>query len=110
LHVRRGRPRRLPLGLAQRGPARGSAGQAPPRPRIVIRGAAALAAVVALGVSSPARALAETLTKKDRAARAKSTRHGAPPVPGAKPAKLINLHNFWTKEWLAVEAGAPPAQ
>ena len=74
----------------------------------MIRGAAALAAVVALGVSSPARALAETLTKKDRAARAKSTRHGAPPVPGAKPAKLINLHNFWTKEWLAVDAASPP--
>ena len=31
-------------------------------------------------------------------------------MPGARPAKLINLHNFWTKEWLAVEAGSPPVQ
>ncbi|MGH9888333.1 MAG: hypothetical protein ACREBE_22555, partial [bacterium] len=71
------------------------------------------AAVVAVAVAaSPARASAEpakpVLPKKDLAAQAKSTRHGPPPVPGARPAKLVNLHNFWTKEWLAVEAGSPP--
>ncbi|HSS00099.1 MAG TPA: DUF882 domain-containing protein [Kofleriaceae bacterium] len=62
----------------------------------------------------PARAPAEpakpAVPKKDLAAQAKSTRHGPPPVPGARPAKLVNLHNFWTKEWLAVEAGSPPRQ
>jgi len=48
--------------------------------------------------------------KKDLAARAKSTRHPAPPLPGTRPGKLVNLHNFWTKEWLAVDAAAPPTQ
>jgi uncharacterized protein DUF882 len=49
--------------------------------------------------------------KKDRAAQAKSDRHGPPPLPGTRPAKLVNLYNFWTKEWLAVDPGAlpPPA-
>ena len=46
--------------------------------------------------------------KKDRAALAKSTRHGAPPAPGTRPAKLVNLYNAWTKEWLAVDAASPP--
>ena len=70
----------------------------------------AAALVLALGL--PARAPAEPakLPKKDLAAQAKSTRHGPPPVPGARPAKLINLHNFWTKEWLAVEAGSRAPQ
>jgi len=47
--------------------------------------------------------------KKLRVARTKSTRHGAPPAPGARPRPLVNLYNLWTKEWLAVEAGAPPS-
>ncbi len=50
------------------------------------------------------------LAKKDRAAQAKSTRHPPPPVPGRKPKKLINLYNYWTKEWLAVDATTLPAQ
>ena len=49
------------------------------------------------------------LAKKDRAARAKSLRHPAPPTPGRRPARVINLHNLWTKEWLAVDPSAPPA-
>jgi len=49
------------------------------------------------------------ITKKDLAARAKSTQHGPPPAPGGKPAKLLNLYNQWTKEWLAVDPTAPPA-
>jgi uncharacterized protein YcbK (DUF882 family) len=48
------------------------------------------------------------LAKKDVAAAAKSTRHGPPPVPGTRPARLINLYNFWTHEWLAVDAATPP--
>jgi uncharacterized protein YcbK (DUF882 family) len=48
------------------------------------------------------------MTKKDRASQAKSTKHGPPPVPGTPPAKLVNLYNFWTKEWLAIDAAAPP--
>jgi uncharacterized protein YcbK (DUF882 family) len=78
----------------------------------VTRGAV-LAILVA---AAPVRVLAEppappappTPAKKDRAAQAKSTRHGAPPPPGSRPAKLVNLHNFWTKEWLAIEDGARP--
>jgi len=77
-----------------------------------------------LGVAMPAHALADStppvtsaapatppsaLPKKDRVALAKSTKHGPPPAPGAKPGKLVNLYNFWTKEWLAVDTTAPPA-
>ena len=50
----------------------------------------------------------QPVPKKDRAAQAKSTKHGPPPAPGSKPAKLVNLYNSWTKEWLAVDAIAPP--
>jgi len=48
------------------------------------------------------------LPKKDRERANKSTNHPAPPVPGAKPDKLINLYNEHTKEWLAVDPAAPP--
>ncbi|HEY6178090.1 MAG TPA: DUF882 domain-containing protein, partial [Kofleriaceae bacterium] len=53
-------------------------------------------------LAAPARA------KKDVAAAGKSTRHGPPPAPGTRPAKLVNLYNFWTKEWLAIDAASPP--
>ena len=76
--------------------------------------------LVALGLVAPARAVAApepaasapvvALSKKDRAAQAKTTRHGAPPLPGARPARLVNLFNQWTKEWLAVDPAAPPAR
>jgi uncharacterized protein YcbK (DUF882 family) len=72
-------------------------------------GAAGVIALIA--AAAPAHALAQTtdaVAKKDRAAQAKSTRHGAPPLPGTRPAKLVNLHNFWTKEWLAIEEGSRP--
>ena len=73
--------------------------------------ALAIGIVVALAPSLPrAEPAAAPAAKKDRAARGKSTHHGPPPAPGAKPARLINLYNFWTKEWLAVEAGARPPQ
>jgi uncharacterized protein YcbK (DUF882 family) len=48
------------------------------------------------------------LAKKDRAAQGKSTRHRPPPAPGTRPARLVNLYNYWTKEWLAIDAAAPP--
>ena len=38
----------------------------------------------------------------------KSAKHGPSPQPGAKPAKILNLHNQWTNEWLAVDAKALP--
>ena len=68
------------------------------------------AVIAILVAAAPVRVVAEPAApaKKDRAAQAKSTRHGAPPLPGSRPAKLVNLHNFWTKEWLAVEDGARP--
>jgi len=50
------------------------------------------------------------LAKKDAARAGKSPRHGAPPAPGTRPPKLVNLYNFWTKEWLAIDAAAPPSQ
>ena len=89
----------------------------------MIRFALGLAPAVALAGAAPAPLFAEPaapataaaaaapapLAKKDRIAQAKSTHHGAPPAPGTRPAALVNLHNFWTKEWLAIEAGSHPA-
>jgi uncharacterized protein YcbK (DUF882 family) len=60
--------------------------------------------------TAPAAARPAQQTKKDLAAQAKSTRHGPPPTPGTRPARLVNLYNFWTKEWLAIDAAAPPPQ
>jgi len=77
----------------------------------VIRGATVLLAVAGLFGLLAGTASADAgppLAKKDRAARAKSTRHGPPPAPGSHPATLVNLYNFWTKEWLAVDVAAGP--
>lgn len=60
--------------------------------------------VVGLGLGlalAPGRAAA-------RPVEPKSTQHGPPPAPGARPVKLINLHNQWTNEWLAVDPAHPP--
>ena len=46
--------------------------------------------------------------KKDRLRAQKSAKHPAPPRPGTKPQKLVNLYNSWTHEWLAVEVPAAP--
>lgn len=61
-------------------------------------------AVVALLAGSAAAAPA----KKDLAAQAKSTQHGAVPAAGTRPARLVNLYNQWTHEWLAIDPAAPP--
>lgn len=47
-------------------------------------------------------------SKKDRSRAAKTPKHPAPPRPGTKPAKLINLYNSWTHEWLSFDATAAP--
>jgi uncharacterized protein YcbK (DUF882 family) len=59
--------------------------------------------------AAPAPAVPAQLAKKDRLRLAKSTRHGPPPAPGTRPAQLVNLYNFWTREWLAVDATTRPA-
>jgi hypothetical protein len=46
--------------------------------------------------------------KKDRERAAKAIHKRALPVAGKKPAKLVNLYNTWTHEWLAVEPGVAP--
>ena len=73
----------------------------------------AVGLVIALAGTARAPAHAEpaaTPANKDRLAAAKSLHHGAPPLPGARPARLVNLYNAWTHEWLAVEPGTPPPQ
>ncbi len=52
----------------------------------------------------------EPAAKKDRERAAKSTTHRAVPRAGSRPAKLVNLYNGWTHEWLAVEPGTKPGQ
>jgi uncharacterized protein YcbK (DUF882 family) len=77
-----------------------------------------VAVVLGLGLADASRAGADpadpaaldaAVAKKQRALQAKSLQHRPPPAPGAKPARLINLYNLWTKEWLAVDAAALPA-
>jgi hypothetical protein len=73
--------------------------------------ALALALALALAAPSPSAASPSdpaAPSKKDRERAAKSPRKLAPPRPGAKPARLVNLFNAWTHEWLAVAPGAPP--
>jgi hypothetical protein len=68
----------------------------------------ALAAPADPAARPVARPGARSVAKKDRTAQMKSERHGPPPAPGTRPAKLVNLYNFWTKEWLAVDPASPP--
>lgn len=66
----------------------------------------ALAALAALAVVAVlAAAAAAEPPKKDRERAGKAPRKLAPPRPGAKPDKLVNLYNSWTHEWLAVTPG-----
>lgn len=47
----------------------------------------------------------EHQSKKDLARAAKSANTRRMPAPGTKPAKLTNLFNTWTDEWLALAPG-----
>ena len=67
----------------------------------------ALAGVLALTATAAAEAPYQA--KKDRERLGKSTKHGAPPAPGTKPVKLVNLYNQWTNDWLAVDPTSPPS-
>lgn len=69
---------------------------------------AAAAAILLLFVAATAHA-DDGVVKKDRERAAKSTKHGPPPVPGARPGRLVNLYNQWTHEWLAFEPDRLPA-
>ncbi len=65
--------------------------------------------VLVLVIAVPALAAdPKALPKKDRERLAKSTQHPAPPAPGTKPGKLINLYNEHTHEWLAIDPASPP--
>jgi hypothetical protein len=59
-------------------------------------------------IALTATAHANELAKKDRERANKSIHKRALPVAGKKPAKLVNLYNTWTHEWLAVEPGVTP--
>lgn len=83
------------------------------------RRAALLAALASLGalavLAAPGAARAEATAaaaaakpKKDRERAGKAPRTLAPPRPGTRPARLVNLYNSWTHEWLAVAPGEPP--
>jgi uncharacterized protein YcbK (DUF882 family) len=71
--------------------------------------AALVALLASLNFGSTAAADDTFQPKKDRERLGKSTKHGAPPALGTKPAKLINLYNLWTHDWLAVDTTAPPS-
>lgn len=47
-------------------------------------------------------------SKKDRERATKTTQHGPVLAPGTKPAKLVNLYNEHTRDWLAVDPASPP--
>jgi hypothetical protein len=72
----------------------------------------ALAALVVLAMLAAAASAApeaadppKPAPKKDRERAGKAPRKLAPPRPGARPDKLVNLYNSWTHEWLAVTPG-----
>jgi uncharacterized protein YcbK (DUF882 family) len=49
-------------------------------------------------------ATADDKSKKDKAWAAKSAKHRRDlPVAGRRPAKLVNIYNTWTHEWIALE-------
>ena len=74
---------------------------------------AALAAALVLGAApAPVRAggappadAAPVPPKKDRERAGKAPHKLAPPRPGTRPGKLVNLYNQWTHEWLAIAPG-----
>ena len=64
-----------------------------------------------LGLLIPALALADddTTSKKDRE-RAKKTQYtGRVLAAGTRPARLVNLFNTWTDEWIALAPGEKPS-
>jgi uncharacterized protein YcbK (DUF882 family) len=85
-------------------PARAAADAAPATGAAPAAGATPAAGAAPATGTTPAAAP----SKKDLAAQAKAPHQGPVPHAGKKPAKLVNLHNLWTREWLAVDAGAPP--
>lgn len=46
--------------------------------------------------------------KKDRERASRTKKHAAVLAAGTKPARLINLYNQWTKDWLAVDPAELP--
>jgi uncharacterized protein YcbK (DUF882 family) len=68
-----------------------------------------LALLALVCMTATAAADAPYQPKKDRERLGKTTRHAQPPSPGTKPAKLVNLYNMWTHDWLAVDPLAPPS-
>jgi uncharacterized protein YcbK (DUF882 family) len=66
-----------------------------------------LAALALLAMTTAASADAYQ-PKKDLERAHKSARHGAVLAPGTKPAKLVNLFNEHTHDWLAVDLADPP--
>ncbi|HSD88726.1 MAG TPA: DUF882 domain-containing protein [Kofleriaceae bacterium] len=65
--------------------------------------------VAMLLVATPAAAETAYQPKKDLERAHKSLQHPAAPQPGTKPAKLVNLYNQWTHDWLAVDPAKPPS-
>lgn len=65
-------------------------------------------ALVVLAVLTSTAAAEPYVPKKDRERASKSQKHDAPPKPGTKAAKLVNLYNQWTHDWLAVDPAQLP--
>ena len=82
------------------------------RPGVVSRGRRRSSPPSPLALAAAARSPARAevaMPKKDRERAAKAAaRTGLAAAPGTKPAKLVNLYNAWTHEWLAVDPGEPP--
>lgn len=64
---------------------------------------------LALGILiASASAPAAAAPKKDAARAHKSAQHAQVALAGTKAARLVNLHNTWTDEWLAVDPAHRP--
>lgn len=75
------------------------------------RALVALVALAMLAGSAAADIAADTKAykpKKDRERATKAKRRATVPAVGTKPAKLVNLYNQHTKDWLAVDPAELP--
>lgn len=69
-----------------------------------MRAAALLLALASVAHADPYQ------PKKDRERAAKTRCKAAIPVPGTKPAALVNLYNEHTHEWLAIDPAHPASE
>lgn len=65
--------------------------------------------VLVLALYATSASAEEYKPKKDRERASRTKRQGSVANAGTRPAKLVNLYNQWTKDWLAVDPAQLPS-